>query len=175
MSRAHATVSSPLPVTIQSLYRNTSPCRAPCRARCRTCRFAPTSCHRAWLRRIAAWILYIATPNDRPQPRYKFGIAGQPMARQCARTRIARSYAQAGCVAAPAGRVVGPCRTASWPYCGPLIAHPSCHVSQYNPLYRDSDLKMGSIPSSLLAALYRDTKRSPPATIQILYHDSPHG
>ena len=43
------------PVTIQSLYRNTSPCRAhcaPCRVRYRVCRNAPAPCCRALLRRI---------------------------------------------------------------------------------------------------------------------------
>ena len=153
VSRAHAIVLSPLLVTIQSFYRNTGPCRAPCRRHCRACRNVPAPCPRALLHRIVALLLYITTPNDRSHPRYKFCIAIHPMARPCARVRIARPCTQAGCVAAPASRVMGPCRRASWLYRGPPPTRPSYPVSRYNPLYRDSDWKMGSSPSCLLPLL----------------------
>ena len=62
---AHCLVAGP-PVTIQSLYHNTGPCCAPCRTHCNACRSAPAPCRRALLRRIAALLPCIATPNDRP-------------------------------------------------------------------------------------------------------------
>ena len=34
-------------ITIQKMYRDSSPCRAPCRSRCRTCRRVSTPCRRA--------------------------------------------------------------------------------------------------------------------------------
>ena len=51
-------------VTIQSLYRNTCPCRSSCRA----CRSALAPCRKALLLHIAALLPCIATPNGHPQP-----------------------------------------------------------------------------------------------------------
>ena len=111
------------------------PCRAPCRARCSECRRAPVPCRWALLRRITALLLRIATPNGRPQQRYKICIATHPMAKPPPRARAARPCAQAD-------RVLGPCRRVFRcivaPYRMPL--HP---VSRYNLLYHDSDWKNG--------------------------------
>ena len=62
----NAAVSSPPPVTIKKTVSRPNSCRAPCRACCHACRSVPVPCRRALLRRIAALLHLIETPNGRP-------------------------------------------------------------------------------------------------------------
>ena len=114
----------------------------------------PAALVTALLRRVAGHcyavsqplLLRIETPKVAPSHDINYCIATHPMARPCARA-AARPCARASLVVALAGRVMGPCRKASWPYRGPLAARPCalCHdtvcciMTQHKP-------KMGSSP-----------------------------
>ena len=113
VSRTHAAVSSPPPVEIQKLYHDPNPTART------THHVASTPCR--IVSRVAALYSSPAAPycdtNGRPQPRYKFCITTHPWPSH-ARARAAHLGAQAG-------RVMGPCRRASWPCRGPLLHAPA--------------------------------------------------
>ena len=119
------------------------PCLAPCRARTTPYRSTVSQCTAALSQRcITALLRHIATQRSPPATIQTIVSQLTPWlghARVHYRTPL---------------RASGPCRgvvsqglqALSWPpCCTPL--HP---VSRYNPLYRDSDLKMGSSLSSFL-------------------------
>ena len=84
----------------------------------RACRSASAPCRKALLRRIAALLPCIATPNGRPQPRYKFCITTHPWQAMharattipCARpSRVMALLAVSwGRVTRPPGHIVAP-------------------------------------------------------------------
>ena len=128
--RARCRVADP-PVTIQSLYSNTGPYRASCRAHYRACRSALAPCRRA------------------------LGAVSQPLALCVATSGLPHTLAHGPTVSWPCwpcrGAVLQGLLVVSWPpYSMPLRL-----VSRYNPLYCDSDWKMGSSSSSLLPLLQK--------------------
>ena len=144
VSYGHAVVS----ITIQILYRNTGPYRAPCRARARPyrrpCHSTLLPCSSAisqpccailrckrWPPATIQFFVSRLTPSQAMRARRLPLRAGRP----CRGPWLAVLW---GRVAGPPYRVVAPCCTPQRP------------MSRYNPLYRDSDWKMGSSPSSLV-------------------------
>ena len=144
MSRSHTALSSPL----RSRYKNCIATQNLPRAlhavsRARSVVSQVVSQHAAALlqRCIAALLCYIATQTVAPSHDTNFVsrlTPGQAMHARSPLTPAHRPAMSWSRVARPLGRVVAPCCT------------PQRLVSRYNPLYRDSDWKMGSSPSSLL-------------------------
>ena len=101
---AHAAMLSPLPVTIQKLYRDPSPYCAPCRARCRAFRIALVPCRRA----LGVVSLPLLRHKGCPKPRYKPLYRDLPWLGH-GRARCRTPHVQVGLVL---GRIVAVC----WPY-----------------------------------------------------------
>ena len=119
------------PITIQTLYRNTSSCRA-----CRSSLRRIVACCYAVSQPCCA----VSRPKGRPpQPRYKILYRDPPLARPRARA-AARSYARP-IVSWPFLAV----SQGSWALCrsawAPCRHVPSCAMSRYNFLYHDPAYK----------------------------------
>ena len=140
VTRARCRMAGPLPT-------------APCRASCLACRNAPAPCHKALPSHIAALLCHITSQTVASSDEINFVSRLNPC-----QAMHARALPHALMRRPAVSWLCWPCRGAvsqgllavSWPLC----CTPQCPVSRYNPLYHDSDWKMGSSPSSLLHKLF---------------------